>query len=257
MDKIISIAILAIIVGFGGAYTLGQDKYIGFKGGVSIPRLSGAGNHELTRDYKSRTAATFGIFADIGIRNRFSIQPEINYAGHGGKRNGIQPVPVPITGLRPLPSGFYYYANFNNTAVINYLEIPVLIKYRLSAGSAKRFYIYGGPFYGRLLNAHALTSGSSTIYIDRNGTPLLIPPLNQPLPPMPFNAKTDIKSELRPNNFGVTGGGGIEFPTGSNYFFADVHVAYGLTVIQKDTITNGSSHTGNLVLSVGYAFKWK
>lgn len=234
-----------------------QDSFVGVKGGISVPRLSGGNNNEISRDYKSRIAPNFGVFFEVGVNRRFSVQPEINYAGHGGKRNGIQPIPLTVQGLPPLPNGAYFYADFKNEAVLNYLETPVLFKYRWQPESKTRFYANGGVFYGRLLNAQTRTRGSSTIYLDKNKTPLLIPPANQPFPARSFDAETGIKTDVNKNNFGITGGGGIEFSHRKNYFFLDGRISYGLLNIQKDTERNGSNKTGNLVISVGYAFSLK
>ena len=82
-----------------------------------------------------------------------------------------------------------------------------------------------------------------------------MPPLGQPLPPISFNADTVVTSSLHRYNVGVTGGGGLTVPAGRGSIFLDVRAAYGLTTLQKNTVTDGSSKTGNLVISLGYAFK--
>lgn len=233
----------------------GQDNFVGFRGGVSLPRLSGGGDNEVSRDYKSRAAFNGGGFFEWAIRKRTSVQFEADFAGQGGKRKGVQPVTSAIPGLPPLPAGVYYFGDFETDAVLNYLEIPVLLKHRFGKNEKRRLFVTGGMFYGHLLNAHTKTSGSSTIYLDKNKTPLLIPPANQPLSPISFAATTNIKNDIHHENFGVTGGGGIEFPRGENYFFAEARFAYGLRQIQVDPIKNGSSHAGSLVLSFGYALK--
>lgn len=235
-----------------------EDNYIGFKGGVSIPQLSSSDSNELSRDYKSRVAPNFGAFFDIGVARRTSFQFEIDYAGQGGKRDGIQPVTQPIPGLPTLPAGNYYYANFKNTAKLTYLEIPAMLKYRFGKKEKPRLYVNGGVYYGYLIKADTVTKGSSTLYLDRDGRlPLLLPPNGDPFPAIPFDATTDIKSELNRNNFGLTGGGGFEIPHRKNYFVVDARIAYGLVSIQKDTALNGNSKTGNLVISFGYAFGLK
>jgi hypothetical protein len=235
-----------------------KENFVGFKGGISIPKLSGGSDNELSRDYKSRLAPNFGGFVEFGVARKTSLQFEVNYAGHGGKRVGIQPVPRPITGLPTLPAGNYYYADFRNIAKLNYLEIPALVKYKFGSKGKPRFYLDGGAFYGYLLNAKSVTSGSSTLYFDRDGRiPVLIPPANTPFPAIPLDASTDIKDEINRNNFGIAGGGGIEIPHKKNYFLIDARVSYGLRAIQKDTVTNGNNKTGNLVISVGYAFGFK
>lgn len=236
---------------------VGQDDpgtYVGFKGGLSIPQLSGGQDNELSRDYKSRIAPNFGVFFDIGVAKKISIQPEVNFAGQGGKREGIQPVTQPIPNLPPLPNGAYYYGDFSNKAILNYLETPVLVKYRFGGKDRTRIYLNGGVFYGRLLTAETKTAGSSTLYLDRNGDfPILLPPNGDPLPPIPFDATTDIKDDVNKNNFGFTGGGGVEVPFGKNYFVIDARVSRGVLDIQKDP-ANGNSKTGNVVVSIGFAF---
>ncbi|MEK7723085.1 MAG: porin family protein [Acidobacteriota bacterium] len=235
-----------------------KSHYIGFKGGVSIPQLSSSQDNELSRDYKSRVAPNFGGFVEIGLRKKLSFQAEINYAGQGGKRIGIQPISLPPPGLPQLPTGVYYYGNFKNVAKLNYLEIPAMLKYKFSEKGKPRVYLNGGVYYGNLFSAKQITSGSSTLYLDREGkVPLLLPPTGTPLPPISFNAETDIKNDLNRHNFGLTGGGGLEIPHGKNYFLLDARVSYGLLSIQKDTARNGNSKTGNLVISFGYAFGLK
>lgn len=235
-----------------------RDYNFGFKGGISIPQLKSSDDNILSRDYKSRIAPTFGGFVEIGLNKKWSFQSEVNYAGHGGKRIGLQPIPRTPTGLPTLPTGNYYYANFRNVAKLNYLEIPALVKYKFSSKGKPRVYLNGGVLYGRLLNAKSVTSGTSSVYLDNNGTiPLLLPPNGTPLPPISLNAETDIKNEIHNNNFSVAGGGGIEIPHRKNYFLIDARISYGLLSIQKDTARNGNSKTGNIVISVGYAFGLK
>jgi hypothetical protein len=154
-----------------------------------------------------------------------------------------------------LPPGSYFYGDFKNTAELNYIEVPVLIKYKFGKADKPRIYINGGPYYGRLVSAKTKTAGSSTIYLDPAGQmPILLPPNGDPLPPVSFDATTDIMNDVNGNNFGFTGGAGIEIPFGKNYLLFDARVSRGLRAIQRDTAANGSSRTGNLVISIGYAF---
>lgn len=235
----------------------GNPIHIGVKAGVSIPNLVGGGGEEVTRDYKSRIASNFGGFAEFGLSKRVSLLVGFDYAGQGGKRNGIQPITSPVPGLPTLPPGSYYFANFKNTAKLHYLEVPVLLKYTWERNEKPSVYVDGGPYFGYLLSAKTITRGNSTIYVDKNGTPLLIPPFNQPLPPISFDADTDVTSSLHRFNYGIAGGGGIKFPTGKNYVFVDARATYGFATLQRNTATDGTSRTGALVISVGYAFKLK
>jgi hypothetical protein len=228
---------------------------VGVKAGVSIPNLIGGGNEEITRDYKSRIASTFGGYVEFGVKRNLSVMAEVDYAMQGGRRDGVQPITTPIPGLPALPPGSYFFADFKNTAKLNYLEVPVLFKYTWNRKSKPGFYVDAGPYFGYLINARTVTSGMSTIYVDKNKTPLLLPPLGQPIPPVSFNADTDVTASLHRFNFGITGGGGVKFPVNRDYFFVDARASYGLTTLQKNTATDGTSRTGNLVISLGYAFR--
>lgn len=224
------------------------DVHVGFKGGVSVPNLVGGGDNEVTRDYKSRTDYNFGAYVEYRVSPRFSIQPELNFAPQGGKRDGIQPITRALPGLPP-PPGQYYYGNFKNTAKLYYLETPVLFKYTQKRDGARMF-VNAGPYAGFLLKARQETRGTSPLFIDGNGTPFPLP-----VPPVNFDADTDVTDNLNRFNVGLTGGGGVQFPVGKNYFFVDARAAYGLRTLQKNTATDGESKTGYLLFSFGYAFK--
>lgn len=75
----------------------------------------------------------------------------------------------------------------------------------------------------------------------------------QPLPPQSFEADTDVKDDLQTFNWGFTGGGGIDYVLHEKHkFLLDIKGAYGFIPIQKDTETNGKSHTGGVIITIGY-----
>jgi len=228
---------------------------IGIQCGLSVPNLSG-GNNEVSEGYSSRLAPNFGITAEFGITDNFSIQPEINFDGQGGQRNGLQPV-TNLPPEIPSPPTGYFYASFKNMSILNYIEIPVLAKYTFG-GFGLRFDVNAGPYIGFLLNATEKTSGTSSIYIDKNGTPLTMQDstgASFPVPPQSFDASTDVTSSIHKVNYGIAGGVGIMVPvTSRGSVSLDVRGLYGLTNIQKDP-ADGTSHTGNLIISVGYSYE--
>ncbi len=234
----------------------GQSVYLGAKGGWGIPQLSG-GTNEISRNWKSRSAFNFGLLSTFEFSNNWALQIEVDYASQGGKKNGIQPISAgAITGL---PATMTLYAAFKNEAIMNYIEIPVLARYTFIHLTSQKIYINAGPYFGYLINAHNKTSGTSSVYVDNNGTPLMIPdPTNPeqyiPLPPQDFNADTNIRSDLRKGNYGLSGGVGVVQMLGKGELFLDIQGYYGLMNIQKDPV-NGKNNTGALVISLGYAFK--
>ncbi len=252
MKKVISV--FGVVTIFLATLQTSQAQtQIGIHGGLSVPDLRG-GNNEISQGYTSRLAPNFGITANFWITRNFSIQPEVNFDGQGGRRNGLQP--ITSTTLPPMPSGGYYYADFNNTSILNYLEVPVLAKYTFGRGGL-RFNVNSGPYVGYLLNATQKTSGTSSVYIDKQGTPLEMPNGSggyTPLPPQSFDASSGVTGSLNRINFGIAGGVGIIVPIAVRESISlDLRGLFGFTNVQKYAV-DGTSHTGNLMLTVGYIY---
>jgi len=230
----------------------GTDFSVGILGGINIPRLSGGNGNELSRDYTSRSGPAFGLTASLGLGPHFALTAELLYSSEGGKRDGFQAIDA--SSINPLvPAGTYFYANFKNQSILNYAEIPVMVQYIIPFNKSQRVYVDFGPYVGFLLNAKQKTSGSSIVYADASGTqPVTVDPQSGQPFPVSFNANTDIMNSINLTNFGLTGGVGFGQMVNSGEIFLDVHGAYGLTVIQKES-ANGSSHNGNLLIDLGYA----
>jgi len=223
---------------------------IGIKGGLSVPQLSG-GNTEQSQGYKTRLGPDFGVFGNITLSSNFSLQLEAFYASQGGKKTGIQsidPSSVPV----PLPPGTNLYADFSNEAVLNYVEIPLIAKYSFNLTSIFSAYVDAGPYIGFLLNAKTITTGTSSIYVDKNGTSLTIG--GNPLSLQDFGQTTTITSDIKTLNTGITGGVGISRPILNGDIILDIRGSYGFTNIQKNSI-NGKNNTGSLVVTLGYSYK--
>jgi Outer membrane protein beta-barrel domain len=244
--------IVCLMALFSG-HVMSQTTWLGLKGGLSIPDLSGGGGNQLSENYTSRLAFNFGVLSDFKVHNNFSLQVELNYAGQGGKRDGMQPITnLPASLSQGLPAGTYLYADFKNKAVLDYLELPIMAK--LSWGKMFGYYVNAGPYLGYLLHAAEKTKGTSTIYEDPNGKYPLTE-MGYPVPPQNFNANTDITSSIKRFNVGVTGGGGVSLKLDpKDKLFFDARVEYGFINIQKYSV-DGKDNTGNLLLSLGYAHR--
>ncbi|HVU99355.1 MAG TPA: porin family protein [Puia sp.] len=227
--------------------------WLGLKGGISIPNLTGGGGNPLSDNYSSRLAANFGIFAEHRLHGHWSLQAELNYAGQGGKRDGLQPISdLPPELAQMVPPGSFLYAKFKNKAILDYLELPILAK--LTWGTPWQFYVNAGPYAGYLLHAKEKTSGASLIYADPQGQQPLGTQYG-PVPPQDFAATTDVTSSIKRWNVGVTGGIGVAKPLGTrNKIFFDTRFEYGFINIQKYK-EDGKNNTGNVLLSLGYAYR--
>ena len=144
---------------------------LGVRAGSSIPNLRDHGGNELSSGWSSRVAPYAAMFADWPIGGPFSLQAEIAYAPQGGKKNGLQPVTDPrITML----AGSTVYARFDDEARLDYIEVPLLLQYRLGGPHGHR--LVAGPYVGFLVSAKQVTKGTSAIYADKAGTqPLPLP----------------------------------------------------------------------------------
>lgn len=226
---------LLIIVYFLLTIGIKAQIKIGVQGGMSVPDLRG-GSNELSQGYTSRFAPSFGVFGEYELDKNLYLTAAFNFDGQGGQRNGLQP--ITSTDLPPLPSGGYYYANFKNVSILNYLEIPITLKY-VFGDYPVTYFADAGPYVGFLLNAKEESSGYSSIYLDKNKTPLMepVPPDYQTyisVPPQSFNATTDVFSSLNKFNAGITGGVGISFDI-SNFqsIILELKGLFGITNIQK------------------------
>jgi hypothetical protein len=231
---------------FMGFSARAQDFAIGVRGGFSIPNLSAGANNSnpLNTGYSSRTGADAGVFAEFKFSDLFSLQPMVEYSSQGGKKDGLQAFPNPQGNTPP-----YLYANYNSTAKLNYLMVPVLAKFGWNLGKTSpfRLYVDAGPFAGFLLSAHQVTTGNSDVYADAGGT--------QPASPGPesFNNNQNIKDQLHTLNFGAEANVGLKYKLGTSSIFIEGGGNYGFLNIQKGT-ANGKNETGAATADIGYAY---
>ncbi len=224
-----------------------QTVALGVRGGVAVPELRG-GDSPQTQGYTSRLAPNFGVFLNAGFTPDLSFRFDLAYAGQGGKKSGLQEITAPPD--LPVPQGTTLYADFDNKAVLEYLEGSFLGRYGRNVTARTRVYLDVGPYVGYLLRARTLTSGTSTIYLDAAGTtPLTIQ--GQPLPPQDFGGETEITSDIKRWNAGLAAGFGLTREAGPGRIVVELHGTYGLVDIQRDP-ANGTNNTGALVVSGGY-----
>jgi hypothetical protein len=122
--------IILMIVAFAGMLVLPQsaaaDVRFGIKGGANIANVNGDFAGSLT-NWKSTVGFCGGIFLELNFGRVLTIQPEVLYTMKGAD-----------TGTGKLK--------------FDYLEIPVLLKIRISTGSIHPF-VFAGPAFGFSLKA--------------------------------------------------------------------------------------------------------
>jgi hypothetical protein len=224
----------------------------GVFGGLNTPKLAGGGGNPLSEGWSSRTGVAFGLTFTWNTSQHFALGGDVYYSSEGGQRNGMQALDGSSL-TSQVPPGTYFYADYNNESILNYINVPILAKYYFPLNRSSRLYLNFGPYVGFLLNARQITSGSSVVYADAEGTqPISYDPQTGQTVPVPFDADTDITDQINSLNFGLTGGAGITQKLGIGEIILNLRGAYGLTNLQKYS-QDGNNHTGNLLISLGYS----
>lgn len=229
-----------------------QSNQVGLKIGASVPDIKG--NTEQSKDYTSRLGPFFGISFTKKISSFINLQTEINYSPQGGKRNGLQPIEGSFPGV---PEGTLLYANFKNETKLNYLEVPVLLQLygeKPKNNYALFYFVNFGPYAAARLSAKTVTSGSSSIYLNKEGTTVLTTTEGNPYPPQVFKNTTNIKDEIKRISAGITGSIGTGYNLDGNKFFVEARFTRGLINIQTSPFENGKNKTGSLIFAAGYMF---
>ncbi|HWB93684.1 MAG TPA: porin family protein [Puia sp.] len=123
--------VLILIAGASFATANAQIQF-GVKAGANFANITGDG----TSGYKSLVGLDAGVFANIPLAQSFSFSPEIIYSGKGTK---------------------FSDAGIDFTGRANYLDIPLLFKYKHASG----FNVETGPQVGFLLSAQLKAQGQS------------------------------------------------------------------------------------------------
>lgn len=136
---------LIVVAVFLNTGLTAQSK-IGLRAGINLANVSALQeDFNPTLDPKSITGLNIAVFTELGISERFAIQPEINFLQKGTQVNGKDIEGNSEVGVKMR---------------VNYLEVPVLAKLKLGADKKLRAYAMLGPSIGYAL------SGKGTVTID-------------------------------------------------------------------------------------------
>ncbi len=124
MKKLVLAAAIAV-----SSLTFAQQ--FGIKGGMNVSSLS---KDSSSSDQKSKIGFNAGVFADVPLSDKFTLQPELLYTQYGAKAN-------------------LYYNNYeqrySSSVHLDYIALPVMFQYN----ATPKFYLEAGPEFG--LNVRA------------------------------------------------------------------------------------------------------
>ncbi len=115
-----------------------ENLYFSLKFGLNCGTLKGVGE-----EAERLGGANIGLFATIRLSDKFSLVPEIDPLS----RKGITNIPFLTTGDPELDP--YFDESAKSALVLSYVDVPVLLKYRLGG----RVNLAAGPFVGFLTSA--------------------------------------------------------------------------------------------------------
>jgi hypothetical protein len=128
----------SIVSQIAGSKAATEKLYFSLKLGLSCGLLKGAGSES-----ERLGGANIGLFATIRLSDRLSLAPEIDPVS----RKGGTDIPFVSTGDPALDP---YFAEPKSSAlVLNYIDLPILLKCRLSG----RLSLGVGPYVGFLMSA--------------------------------------------------------------------------------------------------------
>jgi outer membrane protein W len=213
--SILMMTALVICVALIASPAMAQTKFnLGITAGVAMSNgtaKDSAGTKLEGNKMKLGLAA--GVFFRIIPSEQICIQPEILYVMKGPKFDDAGDV----TGLK-----------FD----LNYIEIPVLVKYMFKTEGNFKPNIFAGPYVGILASAKAKGSEGGV------------------------SASVDIKDNFKSTDFGAAFGVGFDYKVGeSGLFTFDARYSLGLTNIAKDPVGDQSWKNNCILVKVGYAFE--
>jgi WD40 repeat protein len=187
-----------------------------------------ADNGYLTAPIKSKILMMGGIVSEYKLTDMFSLAPELNFM-----QRGIEYDP-----LVNVSTGAQIYGT-SGTLTLNYIEIPVLLKYKFDNGDFSH-YLLGGPNIGFLSTADVELRdiGSTT--------------------------KNSVKDNFESLNFSFDLGAGLEYAYDAlTNFFVNLKYSFGLSNVLKSDLNNFNGttsgnnfnhHTSGLQVSAGVKF---
>ena len=143
MKNVLNLKIMGLLAGFMLMITIvqAQEVKIGVRVGVNISNQQFK-QGELTVEPKSKFGLDLAVVSDIPLGEVVSFAPELHWLQKGFVIEDFDNPPVTFD---------------EGTATLNYLELPLLIKFNF--GETAKFFVMGGPSIGYLLDHKLVIDG--------------------------------------------------------------------------------------------------
>lgn len=199
---------------------------VGLKGGINFANISTPDLSVINiPSTDANLSFTYGAVAEIGIKNGFAIQPEINYSRKGFEL-GVD-FPLDILDFA-LPVGVKAITD------LNYIEAPVLAKYNFGTGRLGG-YVTAGPTVSYARSARFKTAASFIIDINVVNREFDLDALNV--------SRWDIGGAI---------GAGATLDLGSTQLFVDARYTHGFKKLDNVPVIDLDFRNKNFALTTGF-----
>lgn len=240
-----------------------KEWYFGAKAGLSIPSLqAGESKNIWNKNYQSIVRPYFSVFLEHQLNRNFSVQVEFAYAAQGGTRKDIQPFGVPEEYVELFKAAFetkndYVFANLESTSHIDFIQVPIMLKYNQPIAMKKRLSVYAlvGPYVGYMVSAKQIVKSKQLrVFTTEDESSEIAENLVHGFFGASIDTVINSYPELHKFNMGIQGGVGFEYHFKNSKVFIEGGGNYGMLYLQKGD-DHGKNTIGAGTVLLGYALK--
>lgn len=229
--------LFAVLAVAGSLFANAQEKNqstspspvtFGVKAGLNGSTLTRGDGYEYDNNEKMKVGFHVGVFANIPVSEKFSIQPELLFSQLGSKSD---------YNYRTSSGNYRRTQHYDYSTTLNYLSLPVMVQYNI----LPQLYVEAGPEFGYLLGGR--TKGDLTT-IETTGNSITVNHTDH----ISQNISTSLFNRF---NLGLGIGAGYYF---TKSFGVTARFTAGLTEVYK---YNEGDKVRNNAIQIGVAYKFK
>jgi len=249
MKRISSIITAGIFVGTFAASSTAVDLSAGIKAGLGIANFKGSGVNVtgvVPYTNNSLLGAAGGCALNVKFTDIIGAEVDVLYSMKGSKAEGTN-------------SWQGYDFNFPGVLLtivttaeqkytINYLDIPVLVKFLVPLQGRVKPAFFMGPSFNMLLSSK-MNQVIDSSFFDSTGITVIKAPVS-------IDSTMDRKSSSKPLDVGLVVGASAEMEMGPGDVVVDVRYSFGLSDIYKKDSWLASLQNTHFAIMVGYNYKF-
>lgn len=199
---------------------------LGIRGGYQMAGIKATdGLDALAPDFKKIDAFSIGAVMEMPLGYGFHFQPELAYSRKGFS---IQESTALDLFNIPIPVGVEAISRFD------YLETPLLMKYKFGDGRVNA-YIAAGPTFGYALDGQLITRANALLDIKLIDTDIDLDAINY--------ERFEVGAAL---------GGGLSFQTPFGQLFVDARYNHGFTQVYDIPVVDERAKNRSIGINVGF-----